>query len=550
MIAPNTDLILLKCPIELDQANQLTFSNATAQYNYFNGLPKLIEDNFTYQRKDGKIRYPACADNLYSYNYCMYRNSSYSNKWFYAFITNIEYLNDNTSLISIQTDVWQTWQFDVQWYKSFVAREHVNDDTIGKHTLDENIPTGEPIINNYQLYEIANNNNDSQRVVLQVTQLPDGVEEPSAYRLHIYNGIPQGTFFLVFTGFESATRFAWWYDKKGQRDALLAMFLVPKAMVNNADYKTATIGDDIGEVRVGFLPASYNPYFFTAPSVYYTSTLGGYTPKNNKLYCYPYSYLMVSNSAGSNVIYKYEDFEDPTHPSFLCRGVLGQGCSIRLYPNQYKYYALESPAYDYGISCAKLPILSWTSDYYLNWQAQNGTNLAIQTGIDLASQTADVVAQGAGLYGKVSSGKSADITDVTEMTKSGLNMWSTIAGYLQEKHLAKLVPEQAMGNTNCADLTYAMDRCGFTFFNMSCRAEYAKVIDEYFSTYGYKVNRTKVPNINGRSNWNYVQTVGCNITGDMPQEDMQAIKNMVDGGVTFWHNPATFRDYSQSNNIV
>lgn len=550
MIAPNTDLILLKCPIELDQANQLTFSNATAQYNYFNGLPKLIEDNFTYQRKDGKIRYPACADDLYSYNYCMYRNTSYSNKWFYAFITNIEYLNDNTSLISIQTDVWQTWQFDLHWYQSFVAREHVNDDTIGKHTLDENLPTGEPIINNYQLFEIANNNNDSQRVVLQVTQLPDGVTEPSEYHLHIYNGIPQGTFFLVFTGFESATRFAWWYDKKGQRDALLAMFLVPKAMVNNADYRTATIGDDIGQVQVGFLPASFNPYFFTPPSVYYSSTLEGYTPKNNKLYCYPYSYLMISNSAGSNVIYKYEDFEVPTHPSFLCRGVLGQGCSIRLYPNQYKYYSLESPAYDYGISCSKLPLLSWTSDYYLNWQAQNGTNLAVQTGLELASQSADVISQGAGLYGKLSSGKSVEVGDATELAKSGINMWSTIAGYMQEKHLAKLVPEQAMGNTNCADLTYAMDRCGFSIFNMSCRAEYAKTIDNYFSMYGYKVNRTKTPNITGRANWNYVQTVGCNITGDVPQEDMQSIKNMVDGGVTFWHNPATFRDYSQSNNIV
>ena len=550
MIAPNTDLILLKCPLELDLQNQLTFSSKTAQYNYFNGLPKLVEDNFTYQRKDGKIRFPAVMDDIIEYNYCMYRNSSYSDKWFYAFITNIEYLNDNTSLISIETDVWQTWQFDLNWKQCFVVREHVNDDVIGRYTLEEDLPTGEPIINHYQLFEIANNNDDKQRVVLQVTQLPDGVTEPDGYKTHVYNGIPQGTFFLVFTGFTSATRFAWWYDKKGQRDALLAMFLVPEAMVRTAHYENFTIGDGGGSVNVGFLEASYNPYNFTPPSVYYSSTLGGYTPKNKRLYSYPFSYLMVSNSAGSNVIYRYEDFEDPTHPAFICRGTLGQGCSIRLYPNLYKYYSLQSPAYDYGISCAKLPLLSWTSDYYLNWQAQNATNLAVQTGISMGKSALNVVDTAATIYGKAQTNKGVDITDLTSMTQQGLDMGSTVASYMQEHHVADLVPAQAIGNTNCADLTYAMDRCGFAIFKMSCRAQYAKIIDNYFSMFGYKVNSMKVPNITGRPNWNYVKTLGCNVIGTLPQLDLQAIKSMFDAGVTLWHNPATFQDYSQNNNIV
>lgn len=197
MIAPNTDLILLKCPIELDQANQLTFSNATAQYNYFNGLTKLEIGGFTYQRKDGKIRYPACADDLYSYNYCMYRNSSYSNKWFYAFITNIEYLNDNTSLISIQTDVWQTWQFDLTFKKSFVAREHVNNDTVGLHTLPEGLEYGEYICNGVQHATYADtSSNTSLMIVFQVTTVALEINQqacgfPTGVN-NMYNGIPQG----------------------------------------------------------------------------------------------------------------------------------------------------------------------------------------------------------------------------------------------------------------------------------------------------------------------------------------------------------------------
>ena len=58
-ITPQSDLKLLKCPIESDNRNQMTFSSKTAQYNYFNSLPKLSVDNFTYQRKDNVIRYPA-----------------------------------------------------------------------------------------------------------------------------------------------------------------------------------------------------------------------------------------------------------------------------------------------------------------------------------------------------------------------------------------------------------------------------------------------------------------------------------------------------------
>ena len=85
---------------------------------------------------------------------------------------------------------------------------------------------------------------------------------------------------------------------------------------------------------------------------------------------------------------------------------------------------------------------------------------------------------------------------------------------------------------------------------MSIKAENARVIDEYFSTFGYKVARVKVPNVTGRTNWNYVKTIDANIHAYIPQKDCVEIKNMFNAGVTFWHNPSTFLDYSQSNNIV
>ena len=110
-------------------------------------------------------------------------------------------------------------------------------------------------------------------------------------------------------------------------------------------------------------------------------------------------------------------------------------------------------------------------------------------------------------------------------------------------------PLTAKGGANQGDLNFAM-KLGFTPYKMSIKDEYAKIIDDYFSTYGYKVNEVKIPNIHTRRNWNYIKTIDVNLTGEIPQEDLQKLKAIFNKGCTFWHNPNTFLDYSQSNNIL
>ena len=161
VIAPNSDLVLLKVPLEIDEANQLTFANATAQYNYFNGLTgKLPVEKYTYQRKDGTIRFGANFDDIIGYNYVMYRNTSYSTKWFYAFIENKEYINDNVTAVSIKTDPYQTWMFDLSYKPCLIDREHTNDDTVGSNTLPEGLELGDFVLNgsttNFGNYDTQN----------------------------------------------------------------------------------------------------------------------------------------------------------------------------------------------------------------------------------------------------------------------------------------------------------------------------------------------------------------------------------------------------------
>lgn len=85
---------------------------------------------------------------------------------------------------------------------------------------------------------------------------------------------------------------------------------------------------------------------------------------------------------------------------------------------------------------------------------------------------------------------------------------------------------------------------------MSIKKEYLKIIDDYFSMFGYKVNETKIPNLTGRRNWNYVKTIDINIEANIPQADLTEIKEEFNSGITIWHNTSTFLDYSQNNDII
>lgn len=145
MVTPQTDIFLLKCPLTLSNKHQITFQNEEAQHSYFNSLPKIEMNDGSYQRKDSVIRFDGHIDEIQEFNYCMYRNENYSEKWFYAFITDMKYENDGTTYVYIKTDVFQTWQFNLNWKQSFIEREMINvsQDLPGANLLPETLETGE-----------------------------------------------------------------------------------------------------------------------------------------------------------------------------------------------------------------------------------------------------------------------------------------------------------------------------------------------------------------------------------------------------------------------
>lgn len=520
-VTPNTNLRLLKVPIELDNKNQLTFTSLQNQYNYFNGLPKLEKDGFSYQRKDSIIRFPAHIDSILEYNYVMYQNSNYSNKWFYAFITDMQYISNGMTAITIKTDVYQTWFNDLTYKPCFVEREHVNNDSVGLHTIPENLETGDYISCKLQpsFYE----NPDTCFVVATTYQFTSGYS-------FFNQELPIGLYYYGLTTLQGVQDVVKLHDQAGKGEAINSVFVTLKSFFSS--WYSAT-GID------GQLSATVRFDYSTELTVTKVNYLGNnYTPKNKKLLTFPYSFLQVSNHSGQVINYKWENFNllnvGTTNIGFSIKGTITPGGSMKAFPINYNNMLNN---YDDNIVVGKFPIGAYSNDVYTNWLRQNGLNvglnilssgLQIASGIGLMTTGAGAVTGG----GAVASGLMG------------------IANTMTNVYEHSLIPDSVSGNTCCGDVNFTLGLTNLEFKRMSIKNEYAKVIDDYFSMFGYKVNTVKVPNRTGRTNWNYVKTIDCNIEGHIPQNDLQEIKNMFNTGVTLWHNPSTFLNYNATNSIV
>ena len=559
VIAPQTDIYLLKVPLEINDINQLTFEDSQAQYNYFNSLPKIQAGDYSYQRKDGIIRYGGNFDEILNYNYVMYRNDAYSNKWFYAYITDIEYRSDNSAYISIKTDCWQTWQFDITFRPSLIDREHTNDDTVGANTLPESVELGEIITNG----EVTNFGGGSDYcTVVEVTQIENTGENATltkewASGTHdetpLLNGIDRGTIplivgFLSGTG-NTASYVTHLYDLAGLGGSIVNVYMLPKSLVGsyNELSLTATRGSSSDTIRVVVPETTFNTYNLGTSTFNRPSSLNNFTPKNNKLLTYPYCYFNISNNAGSSLPYHYEDFS--SNIEFKVEGTFGLSGSTKAIPINYKYINSSENALDYSISGAKFPVCSWNSDSYTNWLTQNAVNIATEW--KTAALATGIGAAGGAIRGGMAGGLIGGMVGAgVGLIENGGTLISTAREQMLARTTANLVPDQVRGNLNAGDFVWAKYRSPFTYTPMCIKTEYARCIDEYFSQFGYKCNRVKTPNITGRRTWNYVKTVGCYIEGNIPQSDMQEIKDIFDRGITLWHNPVQFGNYGADNDII
>ena len=121
---------------------------------------------------DDQIKVKDDVTNLLGCTYLRFKNDRSVDKWFYAFITNLEYVNENTALVEYEIDVMQTWFIQNGSVRPcMVLREHVTDDVF-THNLEAE-PVGSDTYDCDEIYYFGKDGEDNPfadySIILQTT---------------------------------------------------------------------------------------------------------------------------------------------------------------------------------------------------------------------------------------------------------------------------------------------------------------------------------------------------------------------------------------------
>lgn len=612
-IQPNTTIHILKnVPLARDYENTVYYSDKDKQETAFLKYKKYTLSNYSYQRATiGSIRVQLKYENLYDCNYLMFKNTAFENKWFYAFIDGVSYINDEVSEIYYSLDVLQTWCYDYKFLDSFVERRHASDDTIYSNTQPEGLELGSEY---EQVSNIFTPLDDETYYVVIASQKPANFT--NTYWLNTtVNDIFTGCYVFIHN-LETTKSLIQMFVDEGLEDTIVAFYQAPTGTAQQTK------------------------------SIEYTmekAMAGGYTPKNKKLYCFPFTKLTLTNRSGLTVDYEPQYFEDGK-AEFTCKLISFPQAMARMYPTNYSG---GSEAYDNSLIYGAFPTCSFSGDAFAVWWAQNknnyiatvnsiinsyDTNMQIaQNNYSMANRNANAssaignntIAQslaaseatanqqarnagrslnvgayasymqnikpgstamenalnGVGYINTIDSLATSQANAENAANVSGLNLGISVQNARQnaatnfananlsnltsknnaiqlleaKKQDIKNTPNTAHGNAMCDGMNWAEHVAGFNLIQLSIKPEYAKIIDNYFTAYGYAQNclmsGTELNNRINRPHFTYTRTVGANITGELNQQDLTAIRAIYDNGVTTWDTLEDIGNYELDNTI-
>lgn len=536
-------------PLFPDNTNQIYFDNATHQNQYFTSRVYKTSNNLTYQRDYQVYALQAEYDNtITSCNYLRYRNNNYGNKWFYAFITSIRYVNPNTVYIDFILDAYQTFMFDITWKDCFIERSHVRDDTLGAHTLDEGIHVGNryskevnvswpgtdvfagnvnvvPIIFLAAAYVFPSSGDPTERIITSNVQ---GTPTTLAVWFPNFDVIGIAPLFQM-------QQFLKLLQNSSKSNAIVASVAIPEHIARGTWNMTKGIEGAITEVQAdpkavesgAYLQISIQQFVDYVNATLTLTPLMSYTPRNKKLYCYPFTYFVLSSNQGENVTIKTEWLPETQPPVGDPDRELKLSLSANISPDSsYFCKVTNANSTSRTLTCtmAQLPQVATASSTYANWLAGH-----------MASITSGILANGLQIFGGTAAtvsgaGASAGIGGIT----SGVNgIIGTIGNLIDaEKMPASL--NSSGGSTGNA----AINNRRFSLYQQVLNPDMYASIDQFFDMYGYKVNMNGTPDFYCRAYWQYFKIPIVNITGNVPAEYMNQIKSTFQNGVTLWNYSA------------
>ena len=298
--------------------------------------------------------------------------------------------------------------------------------------------------------------------------------------------------------------------------------------------------------------------------------VNGYRPKNKKCFCYPYNVLFLTNNSGSRVELKPELFdtltENDNEVNILYYSVVGANPSIFAYPQNYGGHA---QFYEMGVSFNNFPLIPYNIDTFKQWYALHKNECGVQTVKAVTGLFTSVGSMALGIgSANLTSGVNREVLNASNVSNRGIavynrneynndvNVLNSALGAVSgiedfAQYIAHRTDQQRQPNS-ISSLPQGNEQlysgsAGIYLSQCQIRLEYVEMIDDFFTRFGYQVNTTKAITITNRENFDYVQTTDCNITGDIPQEDIEELEAIFDRGVTIWHNENTYGDWNVSN---
>lgn len=569
-------------PFDPAYNHTVAFESVDAQSAYFNGLPKRSFNDTQYMRHTaGSIKLACCIADVFRCNYMRFKNANlyFENKWFYAFINSIEYVNNNTCIIYYSIDVMQTWLFDYTLGQCFIERIHVKDDTPGKYLLDEELPTGDRM-----QYEQIDGVLDCPFTAGDYTNVifwADAAKQTS--NNHVVSNVLNGISIFesdspteIFNKLSEITA-------AGAADSVVCVVQVPKNFIHGIGPSVFT--DDFSAAKYSTrIEVDMNPFNKGADGKYYAA-LGSYVPINNKLLTSKYYGLLCTSSSGASNTFAFEDFSQENNQAvFNMYTFVGTTPSVSIVPINYRGLDID---YEDEIECNDFPQCCYATDSYKAWLAQNGSSIdaawkATQDSLNIgvASRVASLAGAGlsallggggfySGLFSSVAGhfgnrranagvGQFQQLgggtTDVSGLAGAAGNAVASTGGMIENYtntrnaivariEDAKKMPDKSRGNA-APGMNYARNSVGFIFYRYHIKEEYARLIDRYFSMYGYKVNEVGVPDIRSRPKWTFVKTGFCYFaSSSVPADAEDQIYSIFNKGITFWRNPSEVGHY-------
>ena len=123
----------------------------------------------------------------------------------------IEYVNNVTADVYYEIDSIQSWLKDITFSMCFVEREHMSDDTIGKHTVPEQVEIGSYVfdtsLTDYGHCSLFDNNGSNWSIIVVATVTLNQQQEIVPATGRMYGKMYTGLAFNRFTSASAANTF-------------------------------------------------------------------------------------------------------------------------------------------------------------------------------------------------------------------------------------------------------------------------------------------------------------------------------------------------------